>query len=540
MRARRAVSVRRSGGVYGFLSALILALAGMSAEAAPPYKYYLLAPEQLSADLTVMSLEPGNTITVGSVQLSLGEYVRGTVPAAALLPGQVLSGTGLYSLGSTGEATDLLAPDFFAGTQFVIPHIGGSHKYYVQATGTTANLTIRLGATTDTLVVAPGAAYEIDAGSDNGIAGRIDSDQPIVVTHVAYVSSVARYAYAVPPAATELAGIRSQSVVLGATTNGTSVTVYTSDATSTSYSLNAGEKVSVTIGGNGAQGTGASLRLVSNHPIAAVQYEDGDGDDASAFWPVSAFARRHGIPINTQYVAVACLQSGVTVTLFKGSAAPETQTCSASGNDPGKVYFGSSTSGDNVLGGWFLHSSAPVYVMYEASTAQEERNLSGAQSAAGPATPTLSAVTSPTTSNPLAISGTAPASGTVRLFVNGQHQQTATATGGGTYAFNAELFDGNNVLHVVAVDGSGNESDPSNVEQVTYNNTISRTQSGTISGNVVWTPGSPATPYVISSTLTIAAGAKLVLQPGTTLRFANGTSLTANGTLKIAGTRAIP
>jgi parallel beta-helix repeat protein len=519
---------------------LLLAFVSLAAHAAPPYKYYLLAPEQLSADLTVMSLEPGNTISTGAIQFPLGEYARRVIPSAELLPGRIISGTARYTLGSDGNATDLLAPDFFAGTAFVIPHITGDHKYYVQATGTTANLTITLGATTDTLQVDPGIAYEIDAGSDNGIAGRIDSDQPIVVVHVAYVSGAARDAYPVPPASTELVGIRSQSAVIGANTNGTSVTVYTSDATSTTYALNAGDTVAIAIGSSGAQGAGAAIHITSNNPIAAIQYGDGDGDDATAFWPVSALSRRHGIPVNAQYVAVACLQSGVSVTLFKGSSAPDTQTCSASGSDPGKLYFGSATSGSNVGAGWHLTSSEPVYAIYEASAVEDEHNLAGAQTSAGPATPTLAAISSPTTSNPLAISGTAAASTTVRLFVNGLHQQTATSTGGGAYSFNAELFDGNNVVHVVAVNGSGDESNPSNVEQVVYNNTVSRTQSGSLAGNNVWTPGSPATPYVISATLTIASGGKLVLQPGTTLKFANGASLTATGTLKIAGTAENP
>ncbi len=59
------------------------------------YKYYVLAPEQLSADLSVVSLEPGNLITGGSSRLVLGEYARGVIAAANLPPGTVLSGSAL-------------------------------------------------------------------------------------------------------------------------------------------------------------------------------------------------------------------------------------------------------------------------------------------------------------------------------------------------------------------------------------------------------------------------------------------------------------
>ncbi len=76
-------------------------------------------------------------------------------------------------------------------------------------------------------------------------------------------------------------------------------------------------KVAIGIRTGGAQGAGDAIHLIANYPVAAVQFDDGDGDDATALWPESAFARRYGIPINAQYVAVACLQSNVTVTLFK-------------------------------------------------------------------------------------------------------------------------------------------------------------------------------------------------------------------------------
>ncbi len=551
-RGSQSVSIRKrsSAAAPGFVRAIArnifllggvfaLAIAARTAHAAPPYTFYVLAPEHLSADLTVTSLEPGNTISVGSFQRTLTAYESAVVPATALFPGRLISGTGRYTVGSDANAADLLAPDFLAGTQFVIPHVAGSHKYYVQATTSAANLTINLGATSSNLSIAPGTAYEIDAGSDNTISGRITSDQPIVVAHVAYASGTAQDAYPVPPASLEVLGIRSQNAVIGAFADGTSVEVYATDGSATVYALDAGQKVVVNIGSNAAQGAGSAVRVLANQPVAAVQYDDSDGADATAFWPVSAFTRRYAFPVNAQYVAVACLAPDVTVTLFKGSTGTETQTCSASGSNPGKLFFGATTSGNNVAAGWHLTASAPVYVMYEAATPQDEHNLSGVQSSSGPAAPALAAVSTPTTSNPIAVTGTADAGAVVRLYVNGKLQQVQAATGGGTFSFNTELFDGNNVIHAVTVSG-GNESTPSNVVEVVYSNTLPRTQSGSISGNVVWTPGNPATPYVVSSTLTVAAGATLVLQPGTTLRFANSTSLTINGALKIAGTAQSP
>lgn len=333
-------------------------------------------------------------------------------------------------------------------------------------------------------------------------------------------------------------GVRSQNTVVAALSDGTSVTVYASSGASGTYALNAGEQVTIGIGAAGMQGQGNALRVMANAPIAAVQYDDGDGNDATAFWPAGSFGRRHAIPVDAQYLAIVCDQTSVTVTLYKGANPPETQICSGSSTTPGKAYFGSNASGVNVAAGWYAISSSPVYLMYEASTPEDEHNLLGVNPSAGPAAPTLNAISSPTSNNPQSVAGSVGANQTVRLYVNGLLQTTTTADGSGNYVFNAALIDGVNTVYTTAV-VSGNESDPSNAVSVEYNNAVSRNQSGTISGTVVWTPGNPAQAYTVTAAnLTIAAGAQLILQPGTQVQFGSGRQLVVNGTLTVSGSEA--
>ncbi|HKE96877.1 MAG TPA: hypothetical protein VKB34_21395, partial [Povalibacter sp.] len=298
------------------------------ASTAPPHDYYVLSPEPLSGPVSVMSLEPGNTITAGSSQVTLQQYETASIPAAAFTSGTKFSGTGFFTAGSNQNAADLLVPDDFAGTAFVIPHIAGSHRYFFLSPVGNAEVTIRIGATTAVITANQGVVNEFDAGSDNTQAGRITSTLPIVVTHTAYLDGVARDAYPVPPAATDMLGVRSQNTVIAALNSGTSVTVYASDATSSTYTLAAGEQVTVTNGLNSAQGLGSALHVVASGPVAAVEYDDGDGNDSTAFWSAASLGTRHGIPVNAQYLAVACNQPGVTLTLYKGRNAPETQSCS--------------------------------------------------------------------------------------------------------------------------------------------------------------------------------------------------------------------
>jgi len=156
----------------------------------------------------------------------------------------------------------------------------------------------------------------------------------------------------------------------------------------------------------------------------------------------------------------------------------------------------------------------------------------------GPPSPTLDPVTSPTSLNPYQITGTATANTTVNIYVEGNLQHEITSAADGTFTVDIYLFDGNNNIYATEFDGS-DESEPSEIKQVNYVNTTSRTQGdatsdGPISVDTVWTPGIPVQPYNITSNLTVNAGITLVIQPGTILTFDDGTSLNVNGELHVS------
>ncbi|MES2674204.1 MAG: right-handed parallel beta-helix repeat-containing protein, partial [Pseudomonadota bacterium] len=139
--------------------------------------------------------------------------------------------------------------------------------------------------------------------------------------------------------------------------------------------------------------------------------------------------------------------------------------------------------------------------------------------------------------NPIPISGTALPNSIVQIYVNGIFQDSATSAADGTFTISTALVDGANSIFAITIN-AGTPSPNSNSFTVNYTNTVSRVQSGSISGNVVWTPGSPAQVYTVTgSDLVVPVGAKLVLQPGTELQFASGRKLTVNGTLSIRGNK---
>jgi len=156
-----------------------------------------------------------------------------------------------------------------------------------------------------------------------------------------------------------------------------------------------------------------------------------------------------------------------------------------------------------------------------------------------PTAPILNPVTSSTTQNPFQITGTSQPLTNVDIYVNGILQQQTTSDSSGNIAIDVFLLDGINDIHALATDSDG-ASPLSNVLQVQYDNTISRTQGGLISVDTVWTPGAIAQPYSIDTPLTIESGAKLILMPGTVLQFASGAGLIVNGELQVLGNSATP
>jgi hypothetical protein len=108
--------------------------------------------------------------------------------------------------------------------------------------------------------------------------------------------------------------------------------------------------------------------------------DDGFEAEINANFPTSLLSTRFGIPINAQYIAVACPEGNTRVTLYNGENAPVTRTCNADGNHPGKAFFGSDENGSvGAQQGAYLESDKPIHVIYEASNSQDEHILVGTQ-----------------------------------------------------------------------------------------------------------------------------------------------------------------
>jgi hypothetical protein len=152
------------------------------------------------------------------------------------------------------------------------------------------------------------------------------------------------------------------------------------------------------------------------------------------------------------------------------------------------------------------------------------------------AAPVITAPSATTSSNPITLSGTAPAGTEVSFYVKGRYTRKVVATAGGTFSTWVPLEDGLNSVYAVATNGP-DTSPASNTVQTTYTNSIARTYAAsTISVPTVWTAGSAPT-YTLNGTITINSTGALWIQPGVTINVSGNYKLLASsGELAIRGT----
>ncbi|MDY0000081.1 MAG: hypothetical protein RBU30_02175 [Polyangia bacterium] len=334
----------------------------------------VVSPLAAQATLTVQSFVDGNVVSVegGAASLSLNSRQLGTIAPADLSPGTFLRGIGpFYGTFSGGDA-DSLVPIGFAARTFVMPSVRDVNLFDVVAPFGDALVSIYDG---DVLVtsqtVAVGAPATITADVANDAVARVESDRPVLVHHHASnTTSGADYdSHALLPPSLDLLGASTGSSRLVAQSDNTQVSVWYSDGTSESFSL---DRTSVRVLlGSGTQGSGLAARVVASAPVMAVTTGDGDGGDAVSYLPTRELGRRYLLPFGGQYLQVATLWPGTRCEILDGGGQTVTaQTSNSYGaNYPGVLLF------TGIAAGGELRCDAPVWAMFEDPGSDTERNL---------------------------------------------------------------------------------------------------------------------------------------------------------------------
>jgi len=368
--------------LQGLTALRVTRLAGnpVSLPASDPIWYVVPNQNFSISPLKVVSPTDGNVVRVGQTVLPLNLGEAAQIPVADLTQGSVIEGDWPFSMGGGADVTDMPPSQRLLATRFAIPHYRGQHRYYVFSPYGNALVTVDGGpGQVSDAFVAQGQIGLLEAGGDNTIAALIDSDQPVVIFHASHSGGAdSMDAFPVAPPAMELWGVSSGINLVTAVDDGTTVDVWSSDGQTIRLFLNAGDQIPLVLGSRQPQGQGAGLHLMADKPIAAIQADDGDGLDATVFMGRDLLDRSFGLPSSAQYIAVVCPDT-TPVILSVAGALPVSRTCSANGNFPGKVYFGDPAGVAKPIPlGAIISSDLPVYLMYEDSVTDEERNLTGA------------------------------------------------------------------------------------------------------------------------------------------------------------------
>ena len=344
----------------------------------PTHEAFLLNSNSIKKPARIVSYEDNNRISypVGSFSVFGKNQVKhlNGAQVAEFVSGIRVTGTKDFAVYDRENATEGYAPLSMKAKAFVAPNLRGIQEYFFYSPYADAGVRIEnVGEATKNITVRKGEVRKFTSTNYTAKAAIITSTQNIVVVQ----KSVENYDIVnLPPLSTEVYGIYTNNFVVAAFRNNTKVTITRTNGETRNITLQRGEKALNEIGGRTLHGGGTALKITSNKPIAAYQYADGDGVEATAFLPKEKMVRSSVLPTNAQYIAIAAPYPNTTVELLtEDGSVIETQTSST--NIPGKLFFGASSSGIHIPEFTHIRASEPVYMIYEDALRNDERNLYG-------------------------------------------------------------------------------------------------------------------------------------------------------------------
>ncbi|WP_158058265.1 LamG domain-containing protein [Halorussus halophilus] len=235
----------------------------------------------------------------------------------------------------------------------------------------------------DATTTVPAQTHVTVSTTDDDDQWIIESDEPVVA--FAEPSGDYRPLY---PATAELTGVPGGGMNVVALEDGTLVTAYASDGTSSSNTLSRGDHWSPY---SNSQYDGVAVNLVADGPITCDTQGDGDGGDMTTFFDRRGFATEYVLPVRAEFVTLAGLEAGATVEVYDPSGSSiDTQTVSggSAANAPTYCQIDEGDVSYTLAAGTKFVCSAPQWAMFENYSNDDETTFFGASSADGYAGPT--------------------------------------------------------------------------------------------------------------------------------------------------------
>lgn len=176
------------------------------------------------------------------------------------------------------------------------------------------------------------------------------------------------------PMREDLLCIPSGTAHIQAGPNATNISIYESDGTKTTAAISAYANATH----SGTAGYAApSVRIISDQPIGAYAYNDGDGSEAAPAAPLSAAAHKFVLPVDATSVAFVGLTTGATVKIYNENGSligTETVTGGGTHADGTKLPTHLLIPEDVTYlftTGWYFICSSPMVCYYEDNEGDE-------------------------------------------------------------------------------------------------------------------------------------------------------------------------
>ncbi|MEN8252194.1 MAG: DUF2341 domain-containing protein, partial [Patescibacteria group bacterium] len=352
--------------------------------------YHVVADTAEVSITEFASYTDSNSISVSGYTGTLNQYEHSQYPASLLSLAQTtaISTTDPINGSYRQDGTDNLVPASFAGENFVYRMDRYTNQFSFISPWCSANVEVRNESgtivTNGSFTITQGTAHNLTTNNtaatgianDSAVIIEVTNGCPILAQHH---SDAGGDSFVMAPAAQEWYGVGSGNLEIAALYDTTNVTLYRSNGTTASYTLNRGDNVYISDAGS--EGSEPAHRVVADNLIGVKAIADTDGGEAVTFLPVEDLGYKYYFPEDIQYIAIATKENTTTtVNLYHDGTAcgvgtpDDTATVTAAATYPGKVYFGSTTDGTNIPAGACVVADNPVFSYHEFATTNDEHN----------------------------------------------------------------------------------------------------------------------------------------------------------------------
>lgn len=325
-----------------------------------------------SENFIIVSLADSNHVIAGTSDTTLSKGETLTIPAGTISAPHInFSATKPVYVTTAGQNGESAIPVRLSGRDFIFPAPRDTHIVTIISPYRNSNVSISdSSGSLDTFSVEAGGSHISNIGNTSG-SFKIQADKPIVAFHETVETNDT---CVISPPSTDITGGCMGTCILTAIDDGTEGTIYYSTRTEQTFSLNSLE--TLTLSGSGSQGSGSAIRIISNKPVMAISYADGDGGEMVTFLPTRWLGNEFIIPVDSQYIYATAIYPATRCILTSDDGTTDEKTADTTAQPfPKKLYWGGTTNGANIPAPASLSCNKPVWVVAERTNGDAEINV---------------------------------------------------------------------------------------------------------------------------------------------------------------------